>query len=207
MRSKLISLGIALALVSCSSPQAPDRSISYDFADGFGEVFRWPRERTPVSYWTEDRGALATYVEAAIELWESQFLYREWSGLMVDDSSAADVIVLLSGGTPPPSPRTDDPPVRVCFGETVGTVVGNNLEGAIQTTLFWSPGSAASDVANCLARVTAHEIGHTLGLLSHSLDPNDLMFNNPAVRRPSQADRNTVQILYHTSPTLGPPVR
>lgn len=196
-----------LATLSCSDPQVPDRSISYGFTDGFGEVFRWPQDRSPVPYWVEDRGDLLAYVNASLVLWQRQFLYGEWSSILVEDSSGADVLVFLAGGTPPSSPLTSAPPVRACFGETAGTVVANAIEGAIRTTLFWSQGATAADIANCLSRVTAHEIGHTLGLLAHSGDTGDLMFTNPMVTVPSLADKNTVQKLYNTTPTLAPPTR
>ena len=49
--------------------------------------------------------------------------------------------------------------------------------------------------------------GHTLGLGSHSADTNDLM--NPLPRRLALSDRDryTIQVLYHTTPTIGPPLR
>jgi hypothetical protein len=197
----IIAFGF-LATVACSNPQIPDRSLSYGFADGFGDIFRWPQGRSPVSYWVQDRGDLRSYVAASLDIWERQFLYGEWSGSLVDDSASADVIVLLAGGTPPDSPLTADPPVRACFGETVGNVVGNGIEGAITATLFWSNGANPADIANCLSRVTTHEIGHTLGLLDHSPNGDDIMFTNPTVTLPSQVDKNTVQRLYDTEPTL-----
>jgi predicted Zn-dependent protease len=71
----------------------------------------------------------------------------------------------------------------------------------------WFAGFTPTDIANCLARVTAHEIGHSIGLFQHSNNPGDLMFGVPAVRAPSPRDRSTAQVLYHTKATLVPAPR
>jgi predicted Zn-dependent protease len=47
-----------------------------------------------------------------------------------------------------------------------------------------------------------HELGHALGLLQHSPDTTDLMHSSPRVRAPS--DRRSVEVLYHTEPTIAP---
>ena len=51
-------------------------------------------------------------------------------------------------------------------------------------------------------------MGHTLGILNDgALDSTVIMYFTPLVSTPSAADRTTMQILYHTTPTLQPPIR
>ena len=59
-------------------------------------------------------------------------------------------------------------------------------------------------VAACVVRVTVHELGHAIGILRHSSNPADLMYPSPAVAAPSDGDRRTVEVLYHTAPTIRP---
>ena len=54
-------------------------------------------------------------------------------------------------------------------------------------------------------RVVVHELGHTIGLLQESPAPEDVMYPTVQVAVPSGRDRQTVQVLYHTAPTIGPP--
>ena len=54
--------------------------------------------------------------------------------------------------------------------------------------------------------VTIHEVGHALGLFQHSTDSlSDIMASPPRVSLPSDGDRRTVEVLYHTPATLSPP--
>jgi hypothetical protein len=51
-------------------------------------------------------------------------------------------------------------------------------------------------------------MGHALGLLQESPDSlRDIMATTPKVSQPSDGDRRTVEALYHTPSTLGPPPR
>jgi hypothetical protein len=51
-------------------------------------------------------------------------------------------------------------------------------------------------------------MGHALGLLQESPDSlHDIMAATPKVNQPSDGDRRTVEALYHTTPTIGPPPR
>jgi hypothetical protein len=197
---------IALPLLLGCTVTAPDRVDGYGFRLQPGNrVFSWPGDRLPVQYFAQAIGPLPDYVASGITLWESQFLYGEFEGHVTSDSAHADVVVLLSGGTPPASTLTSAAPVNACDGSTSSTQAdATHLARPIIIRIRWLPGYQPADVANCLARVTAHEIGHSLGLFQHSTDPLDLMSAVPAVAEPSPRDRSTVQVLYHTPPDLFP---
>jgi predicted Zn-dependent protease len=54
----------------------------------------------------------------------------------------------------------------------------------------------------CIALTTAHEVGHSLGIFTHSPDPQDLMYSDPIISMISRRDRSTAELAYHTPPTL-----
>lgn len=200
MRAALVS---ALLVAACNVPEAPNRSDNYPFQGPTGEVFSWPDSIMPVRIWAEDRGPNVRNTLAALLLWENQFLYREFRGTIWHDSSTAEIQILLSG-TVPDIAINGDSPVRACAGATGFTLDnGRVLRMIVQVTGF--AGFADQDIANCVFRTTAHELGHALGLLNLGhvgTDASDLMFGDPQVSAASNADRNTIQILYHTEPNL-----
>lgn len=199
---------VSLLIIACDVT-APDRTDSYGFAlQPENVVFRWPSERLPVQYFVPAAGPLPEYARAAIESWEAQFLFGEFRAELTGDSAGADVRMLLAGGLPPAAGLTDDPPVNSCEGSTSASLADPaHLSGPIEIRLRWFPGFSPTDIANCLARVAAHEVGHSMGLLQHSNDPADLMFSAPAVRAPSRRDRSTAEILYHTPAGITPAPR
>ena len=58
-----------------------------------------------------------------------------------------------------------------------------------------------------MLRVVVHELGHSLGLLAHSPNTQDVMTSNPLVQQLSERDRETAEVLYHTAPTIRAPGR
>ncbi len=199
---------LLLALAACDVT-GPDRSNRYAFdLQPENVVFSWPADRRPVRYFAPDVGPLRAYLQSGIEAWESQLLYGEFEGDVTGDSAGADVRVVISGGTPPPATLNGNPPVVACDGSTSAQLATpGQLRGPMTITVRWFTGFAPSDIANCLARVTAHEIGHSIGLFQHSPNPGDMMFGVPAVAAPSARDRSSVQFLYHTKATLLPAAR
>jgi hypothetical protein len=202
-------IGLALA-VACADPTIPDRQDRYAFDDGFGEVFRWPADRLPVRYFADTRGPMAALVARALGVWEEQFLYGEFTGVLVSDSASADVIVRWGGTVPSDVPPDTGAPVTSCSGVTMLAIdsASNSIEDQIIVTAnnLLVPVSAGQMIA-CYRRVIAHEVGHSLGLFQHSAQLDDLMAGQPLVERPGRRDRVTAEVLYHTTPTIGPPPR
>ena len=197
-------LGLA-TVVACSDPSIPTRSAAYGFDDpGTGDVFHWPTTR-PMTLWVDPRGALPRLAREGVAQWEAQFLYGEFTGVVVDDSLDADVLLVWGGAVPADVPPDTGPPVNACTGLTViSTDSTNTLDDYIRAEVTASVGFTPEQVAACVARVTTHELGHALGILQHSPDAADLMAPNPVVAVPSDGDRRTMEVLYHTTPTIRP---
>ena len=211
MKRRLL-IGAALLALACFAPMVPNHTPTYPFTDQFGDVFHWPESRLPVRFYAEPRGSLPALVAAAVDAWQRQLLYGEFSGTMVTDSTQADVIVRWADSVPPDAPPDNGPPVKACGGITQGVLdsSGAAFAGPFETQIQILTGTVftAGQVRACVARTTVHEMGHALGLFQESPDSlHDIMAAPPRVNQPSDGDRRTVEALYHTPSTLAPPPR
>jgi hypothetical protein len=195
------------AATACSDITPPRRSEAYPF-DLAGDVFHWTPDRLPVRHYADRRGIMPTLVAEALRVWEAQFLYGEFRGVLVSDSLAADVIVVWADSVPPDVPPDTTGAVGACGGVTSFVVDSTDtIESPIRVEISVNAGYTPAQVAACLPRVTRHELGHALGILRHSPAPPDLMHGTPSVDVPSARDRVTAEVLYHTPPTIAPPPR
>jgi predicted Zn-dependent protease len=177
-------------------------------SDLAGEVFRWPSDRLPVRYFADTRGTMPDLVRTSVQVWEAQFLYGEFTGTLVSDSSAADVIVVWQDSIPPNVPPDTAGALGACDGVTSYVIDSTGtMTEPIRVQLRVRLGYTEPQVAACMQRVAAHELGHTLGILTHSPATSDLMYGTPPTATPTNRDRNTAQVLYHTTPTIAPPPR
>ena len=209
----------ALALAACRDPAIPDRAGAYSFADKTivstdttVYLFRWPTNRMPVRFWADPRSNMRFLVDRAVGVWGDQFLYGEFRGAVVSDSTAADVIVRWADSVPPDVPPDTTSAPNACGGVTTFDYdsTGFALAGPVHVSLTVLSGSPASagHVQACMRRVAIHELGHSIGLLRHSacsLCDEDIMFGSPIVDYPSRFDRRSVEVLYHSQPTVQPP--
>jgi hypothetical protein len=219
------ALVLVVLLVGCSEILSPSRTPRY-LSDLGGEVFHWPSDRLPVRYFADPRGMMPALVSTGLQQWERQFLYGEFKATLVADSTAADVIVLWQDSVPPDVPPDTTGAVAACDAVTQyvidstaaasavtppvpmsGSTPPLTLTGPMHTFLRVRPGFTEAQVAACMPRVATHELGHTIGILTHSPANTDLMWGTPTTATPTNRDRNTAQVLYHTAPTIAPPPR
>ncbi len=210
-----LGVGALALLAACHDRVQPGQcfepnTLAYEF-DLNGDtnlVFHWPSSYMPVLVYAEPTGQLPANVSAAMALWTGAFRCHELVLDTVADSTRADIIVRNPVALPPVAPAraiaADS--VGACHGVTQVDTSGTAIAGPIHS--YVAPLSTdTAAVASCYHFVTAHELGHALGLFAHSPDTNDLMYASPRRRVLSEADRYTIQLLYHTLSRLQPPAR
>jgi len=191
----------------CFEPNATAYSFALNGDTNF--VFHWPGSYMPVRVYAEPTGALPSNVAAGMALWAGAFRCNELSYAMTSDSTRADIIVRNPASLPAVRAaagivRADS--VNACTGVTQFDTTGMALSGPMRS--YVAPLSIdTAAVSSCYHFVTAHELGHALGLLAHSSDTADLMNASPRRRVLSASDRYTIQLLYHTVSKLQPPPR
>jgi len=212
---RLLLLGLAsgAGLLSCADIAGPSRNIAYEWrvilstpAGPDTVSFHWPQSRLPVRVWAADTLNLPAHVQHGIDQWEAAFLYGEFKAVVVSDSNVADVIV-TSGIAPKGGlsvTRLESLMAPECQGATdiELTADGQQILAPIRVYVDprFDPSSPAVD--SCMALTTTHELGHSLGIFLHSLDPNDIMYSDPVVPVLSARDRATAELAYHTEATL-----
>jgi predicted Zn-dependent protease len=172
-------------------------------------VFNWPAAYRPVRVYAEATGELPVNVTNGLQLWANAMHCNEISFAIVIDSASADIIVRNPVFLPPATAS------GTFFADSVGACKGRTdvLVDSSNTLLrpiraYVAPNSIDPvALASCYHFVTAHELGHAIGLFSHSLDPADLMNSSPRRTELSANDRYTVQLLYHLDPYTRPSAR
>ena len=173
-------------------------------------VFRWPADRMPVRFYA-DTGVMRANVLASLTLWVNAFHCQEASFQLAGDSTTADVIIRAVTLLPPVAPAAftlGSDSVGACVGRTDFAIdPTGTLTGPFRSFIAPQAVGDTAAVAGCSRMTTTHEIGHTLGIFTHSPHPTDLMYPTPRRSDPSPDDRYTLQRLYHTPATVHPAPR
>lgn len=194
--------GVVL-LAGCTDAQAPLREERYDFRLGGTTSFHWPREALPVRVWVEDSANLPAYAAGGIADWESAFLYGELEARLVDDSTEADILVRHA-----PPPPVVGFAVRLlrrapeCEGATDLDILGDELQ--LPVRVYVNQRLVGPDLAGCYRLTVRHELGHAFGIWQHSPSDADAMYSDPVLDGLSEADRQTMEYLYHFPADITP---
>jgi len=212
-----LALAAAALLAACGDGTKPNTCYdSNAFSYGFRPqadttlVFHWPADRMPVRFYADTTGALRENVLAGLTAWVNAYHCQEASFQLVQDSTTADVIVRQAPFLPPvgAAMTLDADSVGACVGRTDFQIdTARALTGPFRA---WVVPQATADpvaLAGCFRMVTTHELGHAIGIFTHSPDPGDLMYSTPRRGTLSPDDRYTLQRLYHTTPTVRPSPR
>lgn len=200
--------------LSCADIASPSRSEAYEWrfieSTGPGTAdtlsFHWPRSRLPVKIWTQDTLNLPAHIQNGIDQWKAAFLYGEFDAVPVADSNAADVIVRAE--TPaklsPSMAGLASALAPECDGGTDILPAPGSRQIQYPVRVFILPRFAPSTpgVEECLDLTAAHELGHAIGILTHSPVETDLMYLNPIVSALSTRDRATIERAYHVQSNL-----
>ncbi|MFI5214312.1 MAG: matrixin family metalloprotease [Gemmatimonadales bacterium] len=175
-------------------------------------VFRWPDSYRPVRIYAEPVDSLQANAQLGMQLWTNGVRCGELSLQLWPDSATADIIMRNPANMPPPPTaaafRVPGDSAHACIGRTDIYLDSTRKVLLRPIRSYVVPLIAASaDIYSCYHFVTAHEIGHALGLLSESPDAGDIMFVTPHATVLSTDDRYTIELLYHLNAPVTPSPR
>jgi len=215
----ILWLGITggAAFLACTNIGGPSRPVPYESrlfvpfdSNGVPAIdslrFHWPHSSLPVTYWVEDSLQAPQHIRNAIGQWRTAFLYGEWDAKVVGDSLSADVIVRVLQPPVKPAPSF----LRLgsmrpeCEGETFIDTASTRFQLRLPVRIYLNPRFVNDSLNLCMDITATHEMGHSMGLIQHSSDPQDIMFSDPVVTKISARDIATVEALYHRQADIVP---
>jgi predicted Zn-dependent protease len=210
-----VAAGAVLAACSDSSTSQCFESgaTAYDvFANGdTSKIFHWLPADMPVRVYAEPQDSLPQNALRGMQLWVGAFRCKEMSLQLWSDSATADIVMRNPSSLPPPSApggsMAAGDSVMACVGRTDFLLDSIGLMIRPIRSYVAANGIDTGATNACYHFVTAHELGHALGLLAHSPNTGDLMYAVPSHTALSLDDKYTIQLLYHFNAPIKPEPR
>jgi tetratricopeptide (TPR) repeat protein len=203
LQSIIVMLGQDLARRKLNRmPNGPDDYIGDATEAG---ITRWPENRLPVTIYIKPGNNVPGYRDSFEQILRQSF--ADWLDAAqgkinfqyLDSPAGAEIVCSW----------TNNPKEMISSAEGGHAMVGmdkHGVTGCTLTLLTIRPDNQGKLSDNFARRIALHEIGHAMGLLAHSPNPDDIMFNTvlPAdiPCGLSQKDKNTIVALYSLSPDV-----
>ncbi len=168
-------------------------------------TFHWPAASVPVKIWVENQSGLPGHFTAAIALWRDAFPGGAWNATITTDSTTADIIVRRLPASTSPAAALRLTRRLSCEGATAVDTGATRFQLLLPMRVYVYPSiPGAPDINECLAMASAHELGHSLGILQHSPDPADLMYPTPTASAPTDRDLASARAAYQAPADIVP---
>lgn len=179
-----------------------------------GEILRWDTTKFPLSvYFKNTSSAVPSYYESYIKkaFLDWQIATKRLVNFRItSDEKDANIDIIIKSSTEMKKCSQEDCKYTVAY--TTPTISGNLLDK--MTIYFYDSDNSGHHFSEQEIYNTAlHEIGHTLGIMGHSYNKNDVLYmetkqdnrfsNVPTnVQTLSYADINTINLLYKLIPNI-----
>ena len=172
-------------------------------------TFHWERGAEVPVFVGEDAGAagdLRRALERAVRAWRSAAVFGEVRLRETTDLGEALAVLrwhdapgLLSTPAGCVGPVTGAASTLGCLNDARDALRSWPRRDGEASSVFFRVVIRRTDDQELLDRLVVHEMGHVLGILSHSPDRSDIMWAGPDLPpAPSARDRSTLRALYMT---------
>ena len=137
------------------------------------QIVRWEDDAFPLKVYINGDSYHTGIVKNAFNYW-AKITKNFVSFAYVDDSSDANIVVTITGDA-----KTNCPNGECYYAAAMTTPdIKNNILKRMNLLLYRSDPNGRAYSDDKFYRTTLHEIGHTLGIMGHSENPEDLMYSS-----------------------------
>ena len=172
------------------------------------DILRWDIKSFPLKVYFDKSDTVPEYyinsINRAMSLWSKNTNFVKF--VNVEDSSNADIFITFKNIE---QAQCEDS-CKFVIAYTEPSITSKNLLNRMTLTFYRTNPNNESFSASEIYNTAVHEIGHTLGVMGHSDNPDDLMYSLQTDNSwfgsfreiLSVRDLNTLVLLYRISPTI-----